>query len=423
MAARSLHYADAKAACLARPRKGRFNPAAMHKPRWWRTWQLFGCAALLTSLAGCSLVSLKTPERPLSTRDLNARILTRELSSQFVVAVARCADGIAAAEDDPAVLDNSLRWEIAAVAESRRAATRMAPMMSLLDSWALAVQMQAFLADGAPGGALFGTHQDAVRAVTGGFASDAEALARRLLAAHEFADYQRFIVEYAREHPLQDLTFARASVIELWSRQKGAEVKLVDSLGTLPEAMADAADRLQLYGDTVPAQLMRRTQLALRESGYSHSDIQASLRQLDERLARLSAVAESTPELVHGAEAEVRQSLREVLDRLDASSARMIEALRVERTALFADLQSERAAVVAAVDAQRKALAVDAARLADQVVKSSGKELRHLAGEALLLLTVLALVVLGLPFAAGYLVGRALSRRPGPAGGVPPPRP
>ena len=329
------------------------------------------------------------------------------MSSEFVAAVARCADDIAASEDDPTVLDNTLRWEIAAVGESRRAATRMAPMMSLLDTWAFAAQLQAFTAEGAPGGALFGVHQQAVRAVADKYANDAEVLARRLVAPGELGGYQKFVGEYVRAHPLQDLTFARASVIDLWSREKSADTRLVDTLGTIPEAMADADDRLQIYGDTVPSQLMRKTQLALREAGYSRADVQSSLRQLDERLARLSAVAESTPELVHGAEAQVRQSLREVLDRLDASTARTIAALSTQRTALFADLQSEREAVLAAMDVQRKALAQDASRIADQVVKSSGEQVRYLAGEVLLLLIVLALVVLGLPFVAGYLVGRA----------------
>src|SRR5579864_3470645 len=132
------------------------------------TAALRSCAALLllAALAGCSLLSFKSPERPLSTRDLNARILTRELSAQFVSAVVRCADGITATDKDPLVLDNTLRWEIAAIGESRRAATRMAPMMSLLDTWTLAVQMEAFTAEGAPGAALFGTHQPAVQAIS-----------------------------------------------------------------------------------------------------------------------------------------------------------------------------------------------------------------------------------------------------------------
>jgi hypothetical protein len=368
---------------------------------------VLGCATVLLGAAGCSLVSVKSPERPLSVRDLNARILTRELSSQFVAAVARCAGDIAATETDPAVLDTTLRWEIAAVAESRRAATRITPIMSLLDSWALGVQMKAFMADGAAGGALFAGHQQVVREVSGNFADDMEALARTLLTAEEFGAYHKFVDGYARQHPLQDLTFARASVIELWVRESGAGTKLVDSVGTIPQAMADMADRLQIYGDTVPTQLMRQTQLALRGSGYSSQDMQASLRRLDERLARLSAVAEATPALIHGAEAEVRLSLREVLGRLEASSRATTAALRTERATLFVDLQSEREAVIAAVDVQRRALAMDAARIADQVVKSSGEQARHVARELGLLIILASIVVLGLPFAAGYFVGRA----------------
>ena len=372
--------------------------------------RLLVCGALLGALAGCSLISLKTPERPLSARDLNARILTRELSTQFVSAVNRSADDIAATEHDPAVLERALRWEIAAVGESRRAATRMAPMMSLLDTWALAAQLQAFTADGAPGGALFGAHQQAIRDISSNYADDAHTLVRRLIAPHDLPAYQAFVDKYVREHPLGDLTLSRPSVVELWSRDQGADTKLVDSLGTIPEAMADTADRLEIYGDTLPTQVMRKTQLALRESGYGGGDVRAAIAKLDERLERLTAVAESTPELVRGAEAEVRQSLREVLDRLAASEREADQALHTERVALFADLQRERVAALAALDAERKAVAADAVRISSQVIKDTGTQVRELAAEVLLLLIVLAVLVLGLPFAAGYLVGRARER-------------
>ena len=383
----------------------------MERRRRYSSARLLACGALTLTLSSCSLISLKSPERPLSPRDLNARILTRELSAQFVTAVNRCADDIAASERDPAVLENGLRWEIAAVGESRRAATRLVPVMSLLDTWALAVQMQAFTAEGAPGGALFGAHQQAVRDVSGNYASDAQALARRLLAPHDFAVYQSFVENYVREHPLADLTFARPSIVALWSREQAGDARLVDSLGTIPEAMADAADRLEIYGDTVPAQVMHRTELVLRESGYTRGDIQAAIRQLNERLERLTAVAESTPDLVRSAEAEVRQSLKDVLDRLDVSSRNAEQTLHTERVALFADLQSERAAVMSQLDVERKAVAEDAARISSRVVKDTGAQLRELAAEVLLLLIVLAVVVLGLPFAAGYLVGRTRQGR------------
>src|SRR5258707_13670886 len=97
---------------------------------------------MLACVAGCSLISLKSPERPLSSRDLNARILTREFSYHFIAVVAQCADDIAAHASDPEVLANALRWKIGAAAESQGAAPRLAPRMALLDTWPLASQMR-----------------------------------------------------------------------------------------------------------------------------------------------------------------------------------------------------------------------------------------------------------------------------------------
>lgn len=139
------------------------------------------------------------------------------------------------------------------------------------------------------------------------------------------------------------------------------------------------------------------------------------MRQLDTRLAKLSTAAESAPELVQGAIADVRRSVVDVLERLDASSAALIKALGFERAALTGAVRTEREAASNTVDVQRKALAQDLAKLADQIVQSSGEQVRELAREVLVLLILLIVVVLGLPFAAGYLVGRGRrGRLPGP---------
>jgi hypothetical protein len=362
---------------------------------------------LVSSLTACSLISIKSPERPLSTRDMNARILTRELTTHFIEANGRNTDGILATESDSAVVNNVLRWDVGVIVSTREAETQLAPLMSLLDTWALALQLQGFVGEGAPGGKLFGTHQAAVRTLTDSYADGAHALARSLLTTKEFAEYQSFVDDYVRSHPLQDLKFARASVIGEWGRAKGAESSLLDEVGTIPQALADTSQRMQIYADTVPVQTMRRTQLALRETGYTPDDVRAAMARLDARLERLTAVAESAPELVRGAEEEVRESLHEVLNRLDASVGQTASAFRTERAALFVDIQAEREALASAVDKERTALAADAARIGQQLVRTSGEEVRHFTREAMLLVLVLAIVVLGLPFAAGYLVGRA----------------
>jgi hypothetical protein len=368
--------------------------------------RLLACLSLVLCVEGCSLVSLKSPERPLSTRDLNTRMLTREFSYHFISAVEQRADEIANSESDPRIVASALRWKIGAALESQRAAMRMSPQMSLLDTWALALQMKAFLSPGNAGGALFGSRQEAALSIANELDEDARTLAGNLIPPRELDKDRAFVERYAGEHPLTSLDFVRASVVELWTQSQGVDVKLVDSLGTIPEAMADVSDRLTISSEALASQAMWRTQLALRDSGYSGNDIRSALRQLDDRLSKVSATAENAPQLMHDAVADVRRSVFEALDRIDKSSATMIDKLRVEREALTDDLHTERDTVLTAADTQRKALAEDVSRIADQVVKSSGEQVRSLAREVLLLLIVLAIVMLGLPFWAGYMVGR-----------------
>ena len=383
--------------------------------RWWGACGRLARASvagllLVYGLAGCSLISVKSPERPLSTRDMSARVLTRELTTHFLELSARTTDNILATESDPLVIEHNLRWELGVIDSCRRAESQLSPMMSLLDTWALALQLQAFTAEGGPGGKLFGTHQAAIRELTDNYADGAQRLAKTLLTSKELADYQSFVTDYVHAHPLQDLRFTRASVLTEWSREKGTELALLDEVGTIPQALADGAQRVEIYGNTVPQQAMLRTQLLLRQSGYSQAELRAALVRLDDRVERLTSVAENAPQLVHDAAQELRASLRDVFDRLDASARATAEAVHTERVALFEQIQEQREALIAATDAERKALTADAARIADQLVRTSGEEVRHFTREAVLLLLVLALVLLGLPFGAGYLVGRARSR-------------
>ena len=366
-------------------------------------------AALL--LGGCSLLSLKSPERPLSARDLNTRVLTRQFAAELDAAVEECADQIATASAEPAVRRNALRWKLATLSGSAHAATQLAPSMALLDTWAFTAQMKAFLGPGAPGGALFGTQQARAQQLAGQYADQAESMAQRLLLPGDFARFRAFVDDYTREFPLADLRFARPSVVQLWVEKQGADIPIVASLGTIPEALADTSDRLQMLTQTLPDQSLWRGQLALADAGVSAEDVHSALRRLDERLERLSLAAENSPQLVHAAVNDVRRSLLEVLGRLDASSAETLKTLRTEREALSDSLSRERAQVITAADAERQAVAGDVERISGEVVKSAGQELRRIALEATVLVIVLALVLLGLPFAAGYFLGRARGAR------------
>jgi hypothetical protein len=342
---------------------------------------------------------LKTPEKPLSARELNARVLTREFAARFIFSVEQTADEIAAGTDDPHIQLNTLRWKIAATSASNRAASQIAPMLGLLDTWALAVQMREYL-DGGRGGSLFGPQQPSAVKVATDLANEAEGMARGLGPPQEFQRQLRFVHGYAIAHPIESLDFARASVVDLWGQETGTTTKLIDTVGTVPEAMAQTSDLIRMYGDSVPSLMLWRAELAAQKSGISSKDLQTALQRLDERLARLSAMADATPELVNGV-------VRDVGKQVDSSWVEMLDNVRSERIALVAAVSQEREAATKDVDAERQALAADAARISSQVISDMGTQVRRLVREALSLIIVLAIVILGLPFTAGYLVGRA----------------
>jgi hypothetical protein len=279
----------------------------------------------------------------------------------------------------------------------------MVPMMGLLDTWALSIQMSEYLASGT-GRTLFGTRQAAAVTLAAELAREAEDLARRLTTPDEFQKDQQFIDAYARAHPIESLEFARASVVDLWSREAGAQTKLVDSLGTVPEALADVGDRVRMYGDTGPEQVLWQAELAAQESGIGSKDLKAALQRLDERIGRLYAMVDATPKLVDGV-------VRDAGKRFDTSWDEVMRDVRGEGTTLSDSVSAERQAAVSALDAERAAVAADAARIADQVVKDAGEQVRRLVREALLLVIALTLIMLGVPFAAGYFVGRARHRQ------------
>jgi hypothetical protein len=361
-------------------------------------------AALAALLAGCSLLSIKSPEKPLPPRDLNARILAHAFGVRFSGAVERAADEIAAGTDDPSVRLNALRWKIGAVDAGQRAASQVVPMVGLLDLWALTRQMHAFLAEG-NGRSLFGREQSRAVTVAESLEHEAQALVSEVADAQELDQDRRLVDQYARTYPIEGLDFSRASLVDLWARQKGSKDALVASLGTVSEAVSDAVDVMRMYGDSAPSLALWRAELAVQESGYAgkDKDIQAAFRRLDERFAHLSALADSTPKLVNDV-------ARDASGRFDTSWKEMMDTLRAERVALSATVSTERQAAVEALDKERAAIDADAAVVAGQVISDAGKQARLLVREAVLLGAVLVIVVLGLPFAAGYFLGRARRR-------------
>ncbi len=360
------------------------------------------------AMAGCSVLTIKFPDTPLSARELDARLLTRDYAAHFASTITHLLDDALPAGTDPAIRSQALRLKLGAVTESTRAAAGSSPIASLLDTWAFALQLRDFLATGA-GSDLLGSAQPGARLATARLADEADALARKV-AGSDYPRYHAFVLSYVEHDPLQSADCVRSSVLSAWMIEQG-DPSALRVEGTVAQALGDVSDRLRLYGEQLPAMSLWQAELALDRAGVDGAAYQSALRNIDARLARISALADTSPALAHEAIAELRGSLRASSDRLDASWRQMLRTLHVEREALAANIAAERQGVVDAFDLERNRFAADAAQIADRTVDTSWRELRKLVREALLLLSLLALLVLGLPFAAGYAIGRQRGRR------------
>jgi hypothetical protein len=368
------------------------------------------CSALVPGLAGCSLFSLRLPDKPLPQRELNARMQTREFASTFAVQVELAADSIAARSTDPATQLNTLRWKLGASKGSLHAATQMTPMMALLDTWAFAEQMRQFFDTGA-GAQLFGENQSIARDTASALAAEAQKLASGVSSAAQLTAYRDFIERYAREHPLADLGFARTSVVAQWAAETGQHTTLIETVGSVSQSMSDVSERVRMFGEHAPSQAVWEARLAMTDAGFGGADLSRALTHADESLDRLSRVAESSPEQLQAAIADLRASMLVVSDRFDQSWLQMMGTLQHEREELAANISDQREAAVLAFDSQRVALAKDALLVTDRAIASGGAQVRALARDLMLYGTVLYVVILGAPFVAGYFVGQLRAGR------------
>ncbi len=367
------------------------------------------------SLAGCSLLSFESPAKPLSERDLNTRVATREYARMFVAKVERAAD--AAAQANPELESDALRWKIGASEASRYAATFVDPTIALLDTWALSAQMQVYFDTGA-GSQQFGDQLASIRAVAAQLHSDARKLATLMIEPKLLPGYEDFVKRYVQENPLLDLSFRRTSLAGAWLEDPTHNRKLIATVGTAPEAMNDLADRTRMYSEQVPAELRWQTQLVLKQSNYSTADLRTSFEKLDQRLAELGEIAQHSPEQLNEAINSMRDMVHDTANRFDVSWQALLAQFDIQRVALAQDIGKERAELTTAVDRQRAALMADAHRIVIDSTETLGRQIRQAVAEVVLLGLLAVVVLLGLPFGAGYLLGRARrnsnSINPGP---------
>jgi len=337
-----------------------------------------GLLASLLLGSGCSSVpSRSRREQGILPPDVSpsmVRIAANNFTHRFVQTVEQAADAILRQTADPTIQRRALLWKINATSAVLVAQDHPAPLSALADTFALCLQMHDFFRDGR-GGNLFGAHQPIAVTAALQLEQDMEAISQEP-TTEEIARLKERLRSWAREHPLEDLTFVRfsgaaeidamlstldglgvmASVQNLETEMYTFHTKLARYLGLVPRQVRWQAELLALDAleddrtglvAAATRELDRQRDLALADIDRQRTQALAVLRE--ERIAVMEAVAHEREVVVQ----EARKVLTESLDRIDALALRLehetlaavqrqrletLEALRQERVATMTDL-------------------------------------------------------------------------------------
>jgi hypothetical protein len=350
---------------------------------WWRG----AVAATLLALAVLPLAACRSSGGPrglLATVD-EPRMSETQLRSrlydfvvQFSGAVTDTADAIAAQADTEEVRHKALLFKVNAVPACQAAAFDADPVVGLIDTWVLVVQLNDFFQSEHAAQAL-GDLAEIPRAAMAQLEVEIEAITAEISGEDGAPRGREFVHDFARRHPIDRLAFTRASAAPALKRVTAQTRRGVfESVEGLEERVDDISDRLTVYLALAPAQARWQAEL-LAEQFLDHPEL-ASLKRLPDELPgmlahereaalaavrtereivladiqkqRLDTLAFVTAEreaLLAGVTAERVASLEFVRNERDA----MLDALTREREVLLAAIEKERTTVLADLERQR----------------------------------------------------------------------
>ncbi|MEZ8010017.1 MULTISPECIES: hypothetical protein [Vibrio] len=375
-------------------------------------------------LSGCSLLEVKLDSQttPLTQQELQARIMTREYAKMFFTRVEDSADLIAQSypADDTLHQSYVLLWKIHAEQGLQQAAYQTSPMSALIDSWVFTAQMNQFYSQG-DGADLFVT-DNAVETARS-LDQEAEKLAKGVLSSSDFKKSKAFVAEFAASNPFKDLTFRSTPAYREWLSYLGKdESQIVQSLGTMPEAMGDASDRLSLMADQTPKLMTWKAELVAMNSSLTGEDLSMTLESLRQTSASMQDFIENNPEymqtLASIMSTEMQPLLNDLSDKTDQKLAMLTEErvalekmVTREREALVAMIAKERIEIAGIVTSERELFTQDLDRVSQEMVVLAIDKLMDLIKGVIIYFILFILVVFFAPLGIGFWLGKRTANK------------
>ncbi|HHG3357451.1 chemotaxis protein [Vibrio parahaemolyticus] len=363
---------------------------------------------LVTTLSGCSLLEVKIDSQtvPLTKKELNMRILTREYALQFFAQVEQAADVLQEQYDPNDKVNQSyvLLWKINAEEGLQAAAYQVSPMAALIDTWVFTHQMNQFYATGA-GRDIFAT--DEAKQVSAHLANEVDQLAQSLLKKEVYDKTKLFVADFVRQYPFADLSMIRTPAYRAWlEANQISEEDAVTTLGTMPEALGDVSDRLSLVSEQTPKIMTWKAQLLALNSSASIEKVNAALNSLQVTADSMRDFIDNNPEYMRYLAEQMAVELQPLVDDIDQKTEARLSQLGEERQALEEMVARERQEIALIITHEREKFAQDMDRVSQEVVNLAMTKLIELVKSTIVYFILFIAAIFFAPLGLGYVLGK-----------------
>jgi hypothetical protein len=341
------------------------------------------------------------------------RIRLRAEAVPFTGRVEQAFDRIAAASTDAGVKQRALVWKSDTVPALYRTLFNQYPLLALLDSWALLLQLEGYF-DSPQGRAAFGPGASEMLALFRQLELQTEAIAHWAAPERDLTKVRAALLQWAVEHPLDETPATRVSITEhLVSNTKNDELSAFALVGQATEDINGIVSRMDFMPVLVPRQASWQAELTyqrLFEPRLSHllAEGDQISRQLDQIATWLGP--------------------KGINDFADMQRLAVLRALHVERLDIQQLIQDERAhatefiskersVVLEQLKQERLAATEDVGRVWKQAAADVSLRAKEWVDYTILRLALAETGVVLVLLAGLWLLRRAGPRRPPPVDG------
>lgn len=317
------------------------------------------------------------------------------------------SDSILKSKPNQKVQQLLLSWQINTAKQLKKFGFQPSPQVSMVDVWTYALKADNFF-DTYKNENLNEQQQQIIKSATSDNLMRIQKIASSVKSKKDYIALSDFIEKQAAKSPFKTIDFDRMeSVKDAYFKFKETPDDLaVETVGTLSEVVSNMGSKISYGSDLTRKQLQWETQLYLNEKGIDSIKIEQKIKEFQLQTERLINVAENAPELIDDALITFRQQMDPLFSGLNTSVSDAMLRLSEERLLIDGMIERERYAFDKMLQRERKILTEEAHTIVNDGVKNTMAELRSTIRTLALLGILFVIVILGLPFYAGYLLGK-----------------